>query len=458
MTLTLTTAVTDAVDGRQQARQDAYYLHAVFNRISSSPSGANCDRSRRAGNGDIELKKTYSDKGVRASFTRQRCGSRFCPRCSPIRSYQDRRRLTLAVEEHTRRGGTTLFLTFTARTRRSATPAFSDAEYAFRRDSEAFGAFRAADKHLPRAGAKARLKAAAAEYGVERGIVSNSHEQWELNRRLEDFRRVLSRHVFGRTQWQLDTRTYDINGRVDVVELVPQPQIRNDGSFNWNRVTHNLHFHVAVFLSGKLTEDERTVFTEALIGRWIEGIRRRGYKATKTAQDAQWVAARDVRRVIHYITKFSDEVVFGKPTDSPKLTVWDALRAADGGRIDEAGFIIPADPAARQWFRQVEQVFQGRRMLNTSIGFFKKMGVAERIAEQEAEWRKNAITETVLTFSGGTWLLIHEENPEFKYELLNAAENAPNEAVYEFVDAAGYDYTKPTALTLADLPDDEEPF
>ena len=455
---TTLTSPTQAVNECQQARQSVFHLHSVFNRISSSPSGANCDRSRRGGRGGVELLKTYSDKGVRASWTKQKCGSRFCPRCSPVRSYQDRRRLALAVEEHTRSGGTTLFLTFTAKTRQSFTPSFSDAEYAFRRDTEAFKAFREADSGLPRSGAKARLKAAAEQYGVDRSIPSHAHEEWELNRRLNDFRTVLSRTVFNQRQWKLDTRYYDIKGRVDVIELVPRPHVRSDGSRNWNRVTHNLHFHVVVFLRGTLSEDDRDLFTKTLIGRWTAGIHRKGYKATKKAQDAQWIAARDVRRVMNYITKFSDDVVLGKSTGTTKLTVWDALRDADGGRVDEDGFLIPADPAARQWFRQVEQVFQGRRMMNTSIGFFKKMGVADRIAEQEAEWRKNSITETVLTFSGGTWLLIHEENPELKYELLNAAENATAEDVYELVEATGYNFTRPTALTLAGIPDDEEPF
>ena len=458
MTATLTTRPTEAQNDRQRARQDVFHLHAVFNRISSTPSGANCDRSRRSRKGGVELQKTYSKKGVRASWTKQRCGSRLCPRCSPIRSYQDRRRLAIAVEEHVRQRGTTLFLTFTARTVESYTPAFSNAEYVFRRDEAAFSAFRAADDGLPRAGAKARLKAAAAEYGVENGISSNSHEQWELHRRLNDFRTVLARSVFDRTEWKMDSADYNIKGRVDVVELVPQPRVRDDGTRDWNHVTHNLHFHVAVFVEGTLDENDRNFLSTMLIERWTKGIRRRGYEASYRAQDARWVASSDVNRVMNYITKFSDELVFGKPADTTKLSVWDALIDADGGRVDEDGYLIPADPAARQWFRQVEQVFQGRRMMNTSIGFFKKMGVAERIAEQETEWRKNSITETVLTFSGGTWQLIHEENPEFKYELLNAAENAPVEYVYELVDSIGYNYARPAQLTIADLPDDDEPF
>ena len=95
----------------------------------------------------------------------------------------------------------TLFLTFTARTAQTYTPRFANAEYTFRRDRDVFNAFREADKDLPRKGSRARLKQAAEQYGLEHGIPTATHEDWELNRRLYAFRHVLSRQVFSGVAW-----------------------------------------------------------------------------------------------------------------------------------------------------------------------------------------------------------------------------------------------------------------
>lgn len=447
-----------SAEPRQLWREQSYLLHAVFNRVSSTSSGANCDRSRRGGDQGVGLQKTYTDKGVRASWSKQSCGSRLCPRCSVIASYLDRRKLQFAVEQHTADGGMTLFLTFTARTAQTYTPRFANAEYTFRRDRDVFNAFREADKDLPRKGSRARLKQAAEQYGLEHGIPTATHEDWELNRRLNAFRHVLSRQVFSGVAWNKDREQFGIKGRVDAIELVPQPAVAADGGHDWNLVAHNLHIHAVVFLKGRLNEQERDVLAQRLITRWTKGLRARGFTATKTAQDSRWIAAEDVEKVMRYVTKFSDEVVFGKGhRKDTSLSVWDALRESDGGRLGDDGHLIPADYAARNWFRQTEQVFNGRRMFNTSIRFFEEMGVAELIKQQEEEWRQSAITETVLTFSGGTWMLICEDNPELKYELLNIAENTAIEDLYAYVDEVGYGYEVPATptLTLDELPDDE---
>lgn len=443
----------NSTNGRQLHREQAYRLHAVFNRVSSTSSGANCDRSPRGGENGVPLRKIHTKKGTRASFAKQSCGCRFCPRCSPKQSFMDRTRLALAVEQHIKDGGTTLFITLTAQTRMSTTPKFANAEYTFRRDQEAFTNFRNADKDLPRRGAKARLKAAAEAYGEEHGIPTDTHTAWELADRFNDFRTVLSRSVFEGQAWRADQERFGVKGRVDAVELVPQPALKADGSKDWNRVRHNLHFHVVVFISKRLNSVDRELLVNNLRNRWVKSLKNKGYRASNNAQDFSWIAADDVSRVIHYITKFSDEVLFGKKTGKESLSVWDALKDASGGHIVD-GRLVYADPAARNWFRQVEQVFSGRRMLNTSTGFFNKMGVADLIKQKEEEFRANSIMETVLTFTGGVWQLLHEDNPELKYELLNVAENTTNEELYEFVTRTGYEFTKPMALTLDDLPDD----
>src|SRR5690606_31899987 len=102
------------------------------------------------------------------------------------------------------------------------------------------------------------------------------------------------------------------------------------------------------------------------------------------------------------------------------------------------------------WYRQLEQVQKGRKMMWVTPHFYKALGVDEEIAALDEEFKKTSITEKVLVFSQGTWLLISEDNPEYKYELLNMAENTSNEALYAYVEEAGYSFTKPSAATLDD--------
>jgi len=360
------------------------------------------------------------------------------------------------VEQHVADGGMTLFATFTARTVSSRTPQFQSAEYAFRHDSAAFAAFREADRGLPRRGAQDRLRAAVASYGASKGIPLSTHKDWELNRRMSTFLKAKSTSLFSGKSWKKDEKTFHVKGRVDTVELVPSPATKADGTHDWNYVAHNLHIHAVLFLDARANEADREELILRLRSRWVNRLRKEGFSATADAQDFQWVAAGDVQKVARYVTKFSDEVMFGKPTEHENsVSIWDALRESDGGRISPDGTVIPADHAAKNWFRQVEQVFHGRKKFNTSEQFYKRMGVEQLMKDKAEEFRKTSIMETILTFPKETWQDLSNENPEYKFELLNMVENTTEENVYAFIQEQGYLFTKPESISLDDIMDDD---
>jgi hypothetical protein len=445
-----------SVDARQRRRENNYLLHAVYNLNSSIASGQNCSRSRRGGNSGVTLRKTHTNKGVRASWSQQTCGSMFCPYHSPIKAFKERTKLSMATEQHVADGGETLFLTLTARTEFSRTPQFKSAEYAFRHDAEAFSAFRELDKGLPRIGAQKRLLAAAEAYGAYKSIPMRSHEDWELNRRMNTFIKAKSSALFSGKSWKKDEINFGIKGRVDALELVPTPAITKDGERDWNYVAHNLHIHAVLFLHRPLNNADREELTRRLRTRWLNRLRKEGFYATADAQDFKWIAATDVQKVTNYITKFSDEVMFGKqPEHESSVSIWDALRESGGGRFDADGTMLAGDPAAKNWFRQVEQVFHGRKKFNTSEQFYKRMGVDALMAEITEDFKRSSIMQSVLTFTGGTWQLLAEDNPEYKFELLNMAENTSDENLYAFIEEQGYSFAKPEILSLDDIADDD---
>lgn len=142
--------------------------------------------------------------------------------------------------------------------------------------------------------------------------------------------------------------------------------------------------------------------------------------------------------------------------------MWDALHAADGGHITESGELVEADPAARNWWRQMEQVFYRKKLIMFSTNFAEKMGVADELKDRREEFLSTAIKETVLLFGEGAWTWMCEENPEFRYELLNMAENTTSDSLKAFIREHGYPFTEPATPTLDDItPDDVwnmEPF
>lgn len=449
----------------------------TFNRISSTASGRNCFRSRRGGASGTPLYKTHTSNGVQASWGRQSCKSAFCPVCSTQRAKQDAAELIAATRAHVARGGTAMFLTLSARSVYSRTPQFDNAEYRFRNDAEALAAFREDETSYSPVGRSERLSARVRAYAEEHAVKVHTHKDWELARRHDVFKSVASRSVFGGAQWSKDAKRYGVRARVIVTELVPTPakaksSTANKRAVDWNYVSPNLHLHIILFLDPLAMEDgstrrlnssERDEFVNRLYGRWERGLKKHEITAKKEAQDFSWIAADEIEKVSHYINKLPRELITGKSAGKEgHMSVWDALRAADGGHITEAGELLEADPAARNWFRQVEQVFYRKKLIMFSINFAERMGVAEELKTRRKEFLSTAIKETVLLFGEGAWRWMNEENPEFGYELLNMAENTTSENLKAFIREHGYPFTEPSTPTLEDVEDDDfwdmEPF
>lgn len=489
----------NATTRSQRGRATLYRDLATYNRISSTASGANCFRSRRGGSTGTPLYKTHTSKGVHARWGRQSCKGAFCPVCSTQRARQDAAELIVATRAHVKRGGTALFLTLSARSEFSRTPQFENAEYLFRRDKEAFAEFREQEKGYSPVGASTRLEARVAQYAEELAVEVHTHKGWELNERHEAMKRTLSRSVFGGSSWSKDEKRYNVRSRVIVTELVPTPARKKLGASesaepNWNYVRHNLHFHILLFIDPKAKEydnalfpaheptthrddrmgtrsevharlnaEEREEFVSRLYGRWERALKKAGLVAEEAAQDFSWIAADDIEKVAHYINKLPRELLEGKSAGKEgHASVWDALRAADGGVISESGELIEADPAARNWFRQMEQVFYRKKLIVFSTNFAEKMGVADELKARREEFLSTAIKETVLLFGEGAWEWMCEENPEFRYELLNMAENTTSENLKAFIREHGYPFIEPATPTLDDVEDDPfwdmEPF
>lgn len=466
-----------ATTEHQRNRARLYRDHITFNRISSTASGRNCFRSRRGGSNGTALLRTHTSKGIFSKWARQSCKSALCPICSTQRAKQDAAELTVATRAHVARGGTALFLTLSARSVYSRTPQFDNAEYHFRNDAEALTAFRESEKNYSPVGRSERLRARVAAYAEEHAVKVHTHTDWELTHRHDVFKSVASRSVFGGAQWSKDAKRYGVRARVIVTELVPTPakaksSAPNKRGVDWNYVTHNLHLHIVLFLDPLPTEEgstrrlnasERDELVNRLYGRWERALKKHGITAKKEAQDFSWIAADEIEKVAHYINKLPRELITGKSAGKEgHMSIWDALRAAEGGHITESGELLEADPAARNWFRQVEQLFYRKKLIMFSTNFAERMGVADELKARREEFFSTALTETVLLFGEGTWRWMCEENPEFRYELLNMAENTTGENLKAFIREHGYPFIEPSTPTLDEVEDDDfwnmEPF
>lgn len=427
----------------QSAREQLFKDLNTYNRISSTASGSNCLRSSRRASIGTPLYKTHSSKGVKASWGKQTCNSAFCPVCSTRRGNKNAFELTLATQKHIANGGTALFLTLGTRSEKVATPLFSSAEYGFRRDKEAFKTFRDSTSGLPAEGAAARMRQAVADYAAARNLPINTHKSWEVNTAYEAMSDTLAKTVFSGREWRKDLTTYGIKGRVTVVEVVPTPTVKRNGWRDWEKTQTNIHFHIVLFLAGHPTARQRETLATRIQKRWAGSLNRKGHTTAVKAQDYKWVAGNDLLRVIDYINKLPRDLITGKAHEG-KLTIWDALRDAECGGVNlSTGELFPPNASARNYFQQLEQVFYRKRLIRTSERFAETMGIANELEARRDQFLQDTLRETVLVFRREDWQALITENPNARYSLLNLAENADNDAVYERLDAEGVAYLKP---------------
>lgn len=427
---------------RQIRRQETMKLLFVRNEISAVASGQNCFRSARGfGNSGVALNKITYHETVRASWNKQTCKSALCPRCAVVSQYKRRRALRIASEKHISSGGTVLALTLTMKTQESITPQFSGAEFMFRK-SPRFDLFTEDIKDLRTKERNALLRDRIAAYKAENPGL-DAHLTWDLNTR-RDALQTAYKATFGGGAWTKERSLYSVVGHLSVVELVAIPRVVKKMK-DWGQVTHNLHFHIAIFVAGTMSPKIRMEWENNIRGRWIRGVAKAGFHASPEGQYFDYVAGKDIEKITHYLTKISDDVSGLSKPKKGSLSIFDALKD-----VEQTGSLT-----AENWYKNVELVMKGRKSFMMSQRFYENLDVAAEVEADGNEFVENSVMEPVLTFTQSTWLYLSQYDMNLKFQLPNMVENGPVEEVFNHLDSEGYSYIRPDMSPLAPASIDE---